>query len=94
MARSVPPVQVVTRVNWVVPCTAWWPPVLVVAVWVAHGPGGRVEPCRIVVRALMNTHQQVADAAGLSSTALGARDAVQQRSTATVEPEPEPDGRY
>ena len=26
--------------------------------------------------------------------ALGARDAVQQRSTATVEPEPEPDGRY
>ena len=38
--------------------------------------------------------RQVMDAVGPSDTALGARDAVQQRSTATVEPESEPDGRY
>jgi hypothetical protein len=49
---------------------------------------------RVLRRILMDTSQQVADAAGPPGTALGARDAVQQRSTATVEPEPQLDGRY
>jgi hypothetical protein len=38
--------------------------------------------------------RQAMDADGPAGNALGARDAVQQRSTATVEPEPQPDGRY
>jgi hypothetical protein len=65
---------------------------------------------RVLRRILMDTRQQVADAAGPPGTALGAREhlhsrsslisppnvatVVQQRSTATVAPEPGPNERH